>query len=106
MAGRGYARLTIGQAETRFMSSSISAEPDFLVERDGANVRIALRGAWTIAASRALEQAAESLGAAASGASQVAIDFAGVGRLDTAGAWLIDKARARMAAAGAATEYR
>jgi phospholipid/cholesterol/gamma-HCH transport system permease protein len=88
------------------MSSLISAEPDFSIERDGANIRIALRGAWTIAASRALEKAAEALGAAGAGAKQVAIDFAGVGRLDTAGAWLIDKARARMAAAGAATEYQ
>ena len=50
------------------MSSSISAGPDFSVERDGANVRIALRGAWTIAGSRALEKAAEALGAAGKGA--------------------------------------
>ena len=44
-------------------------------------------------------------GAAAQGRANVAIDFAGVARLDTAGAWLIDKARAQIAAAGAATEY-
>ncbi|WP_374545748.1 MlaE family ABC transporter permease [Rhodoblastus sp.] len=87
------------------MSSSTSAEPDFSVERDGANVRIALRGAWTIAGSRALEKAAAALGAAGRGAANVAIDFAGVARLDTAGAWLIDKARTQIAAAGAATEY-
>jgi phospholipid/cholesterol/gamma-HCH transport system permease protein len=88
------------------MSSSITAGPDFSVERDGANVRIVLRGAWTIAGSRALEKTAEALGAAGKGAASVAIDFAGVGRLDTAGAWLIDKARAQIAAAGAATEYQ
>ncbi len=35
----------------------------------------------------------------------MAIDFAGVVRLDTAGAWLIDKARAEMAAAGANAQY-
>jgi phospholipid/cholesterol/gamma-HCH transport system permease protein len=88
------------------MSSSTAAGPDFSVERDGANVLIALRGAWTIAGSRALEKAAQALGAAGGGAANVAFDFGGIGRLDTAGAWLIDKARAQLAAAGVATEYR
>jgi phospholipid/cholesterol/gamma-HCH transport system permease protein len=88
------------------MSSINIAEPNFSVERDGKNVRISLRGAWTISASRALEKAAEALSAAGHGASRVAIDFAGVGRLDTAGAWLIDKARHALAAGGAATEYQ
>jgi phospholipid/cholesterol/gamma-HCH transport system permease protein len=87
------------------MSSPTSAEPDFSVERDGANLRIALSGAWTITASRALEKAAEALGAAGRGAAHVAIDFTGVLRLDTAGAWLIDKARSQMAATGVAAEY-
>ncbi|MCI4680228.1 ABC transporter permease [Rhodoblastus acidophilus] len=87
------------------MPSSISAEPAFSVERDGETVRLVLRGAWTIAASRALEKTANALAAAGKGAARVAIDFAGVARLDTAGAWLIDKARAQMAAGGAATEY-
>ena len=87
------------------MSKSASAAPGFSVEKDGSNVRIALKGAWTIKASRALEQSAKALGAAAQGAGNVSIDFAGVDRLDTAGAWLIDKAKAKMAAAGAATEY-
>ncbi len=87
------------------MSKSVSAEPEFLVEGDAASLRIALRGAWTISASRALEKAARALVAAARGASRVTIDFAGVERVDTAGVWLIDKARAQMTEAGAATEY-
>ncbi len=87
------------------MSRSAFAAPGFSVEKYGPNIRIALRGAWTIAASRALEQSADALGRAAKGAENVAIDFAGVTRLDTAGAWLIDKARSKMAAAGAAAEY-
>src|SRR5208282_3021810 len=91
--------------ETREMSKPAFAAPGFSVEKDGANIRIALSGAWTIAASRALEQSAEALDQAAKGARHVAIDFAGVTRLDTAGAWLIDKARTKMAAAGAAAEY-
>jgi phospholipid/cholesterol/gamma-HCH transport system permease protein len=88
------------------MSKPVSTEPAFSVERDGASLRIALQGAWTITASRALEKSAKSLGEAARGATSVALDFSAVDRLDTAGVWLIDKARARMAAAGVATEYR
>jgi phospholipid/cholesterol/gamma-HCH transport system permease protein len=88
------------------MPSSTAAGPDFSVERDGVNVLIALSGAWTIAGSRALEKAATGLGAAGRGAAKVAIDFGGVGRLDTAGAWMIDKARAQLAATGIVTEYR
>ncbi len=88
------------------MSNSMPAEPAFSVERDGETLRLVLRGAWTISASRALESAAESLSAAGKGAARVAIDFAGVARLDTAGAWLIDKARTQIATAGAATEYQ
>ncbi len=88
------------------MSKPVSTEPAFSVERDGASLRIALQGAWTIAASRALEASAKSLGDAARGATSAALDFSGVERLDTAGVWLIDKARAQMNASGVATEYR
>jgi phospholipid/cholesterol/gamma-HCH transport system permease protein len=87
------------------MSKSASAAPGFSVEKDGSGVLIALKGAWTIKASRALEQSAKALGAAAEGAAKVSIDFTGVERLDTAGAWLIDKAKTKIAEAGAATEY-
>jgi phospholipid/cholesterol/gamma-HCH transport system permease protein len=87
------------------MSKPAVAEPGFSVEREGETLRIALRGAWTIKASAALESAATALAAGAKGARNVAIDFAGVVRLDTAGAWLIDKARAEMAAAGANAQY-
>ncbi len=87
------------------MSNAADAEPDFTVERDGETLRIALRGAWTIRASRALEHAAAALASAARGAKAVAIDFTGVARLDTAGAWMIDKARTEMQAAGASAAY-
>ena len=87
------------------MSKPAVAEPGFSVEREGETLRIALRGAWTIKASAALEIGRQGAGAGAQGARNVAIDFAGVVRLDTAGAWLIDKARAEMAAAGATAQY-
>ncbi len=86
--------------------NSHACEPAFSVERDGETLRLVLSGAWTISASRALESAADALGAAGRGAARVAIDFAGVARLDTAGAWLIDKARDADGGGGAATEYQ
>jgi phospholipid/cholesterol/gamma-HCH transport system permease protein len=91
------------------MSKVDTAAPGFSVEKDGANTRIALSGAWTIAASRVLERSAKALGetalADAKGGGKISIDFAGVTRLDTAGAWLIGKARARIAATGSEAEY-
>jgi len=87
------------------MSKPAEHLPDFSVESDGVSARVLLRGAWTISASQALESAAERLAAAAGGARRALIDVAGVSRLDTAGAWLIDKARARMAAAGVAADF-
>lgn len=88
------------------MSKSVAAEPDFSVEKEGSSVRLALRGAWTISASRALEKSAQAMVRATARASLVSIDFSGVERVDTAGVWLIDKARAQMNAAGARTEYQ
>ncbi len=79
--------------------------PEFSVETDGNEARVLLRGAWTISASRALEEAAQNLVGAAGSARSARIDFTGVSRLDTAGAWLIDKARQKMAAAGVAADF-
>jgi phospholipid/cholesterol/gamma-HCH transport system permease protein len=87
------------------MSKPAESLPDFSVETDGTSARVLLRGDWTISASRALEIAAERLAGAAGRAGSVRIDFSGVGRLDTAGAWLIDKARGRMTARGVAAEF-
>jgi phospholipid/cholesterol/gamma-HCH transport system permease protein len=106
LAWQGYSIIPVSKSGIAQMSKPVSTEPAFSVERDGASLLIALQGAWTIAASRALEKSAKSLGDAASGATSAALDFSGVERLDTAGVWLIDKARARMAASGVATEYR
>ncbi len=79
----------------------MSAEPQFSSERAGDAVRLALKGAWTIDAGRAVERAADGLVEAARGARLAVFDFSGVDRLDTAGAWLIDRARVSIEATGA-----
>lgn len=74
--------------------------PDFSAETAGGVTRLSLTGGWTIDASDTLEGAARSLAEASAGAPAVVIDLSGVERLDTAGAWLIDRARRAAEALG------
>src|SRR5215469_15893954 len=83
----------------------MSDAPSILSERNGESVRLALAGGWTVETSRAAERQAEDLVDAASGAKNATIDLAGIVHLDTAGAWLIDRAQAQLAAAGILTAY-
>jgi len=68
-------------------------------------VRLALAGGWTVETGRAAELRAEDLVGAASGAKRATIDLGGVEHLDTAGAWIIDRAQAQLTASGAAVVY-
>ena len=79
-------------------------EPSFTAERNGAGLRLSLAGSWTISASERIEASAEAVAGETAGARYIVFDLAHVERLDTAGAWLIDRARARAEAAGARTE--
>jgi phospholipid/cholesterol/gamma-HCH transport system permease protein len=60
--------------------------------------RLALAGAWTLAASRRLEQKAQEIVDLGRRADFVTIDLSGVSHLDTAGAWLINRSRQLLAA--------
>jgi phospholipid/cholesterol/gamma-HCH transport system permease protein len=68
-------------------------------------VRLRLAGDWTVNAGQSAEAEASALVAAAAGAASATIDLDGVEHLDTAGAWLIDRSRAEMAAAGMKVAY-
>jgi phospholipid/cholesterol/gamma-HCH transport system permease protein len=67
-------------------------------------VRLRLDGDWTIDASRGIESSAEALIASGAEGKRVVFDFSSVGRMDTAGAWLLDRARQTLAARGVATD--
>ena len=67
---------------------------------------LTLSGDWTVAHSAALEARADSLAEPAKPASEAILDLTAVGRMDTAGAWAIDRARAELAATGVAADYR
>jgi phospholipid/cholesterol/gamma-HCH transport system permease protein len=69
-------------------------------------VVLALGGTWTVAAGRDLEAAGALLIAPDNKSKRVILDLSGVQRMDTAGAWFIDRARVELTAAGAAITYR
>jgi phospholipid/cholesterol/gamma-HCH transport system permease protein len=73
------------------------------------SVVLALAGAWIVAAGRELEAAGASLIApakSAKDAKRMILDLSALQRMDTAGAWFIDRARVELAAAGATVSYR
>lgn len=74
------------------------------VSRHSANggLRVSLSGDWTLIASHLLEQRAQQIVAAGESEKFIAIDLAPMQRLDTAGAWLINRARRDLARAGVA----
>jgi len=78
----------------------VPQDPRFSSEPFGDTIRFSLFGDWTIGASRTIEAAAERLLAAALATRCAILDFGGIGRLDTAGAWLLDRTRQSLVAKG------
>jgi phospholipid/cholesterol/gamma-HCH transport system permease protein len=84
--------------------STDARAPAFSSERSGDVLRLSLGGDWTIEGSRAVETGAEQLVTAALEVKRAILDFGRVGRMDTAGAWLLDRARQTLAQRGVKTE--
>jgi phospholipid/cholesterol/gamma-HCH transport system permease protein len=94
--------------------SAVSARPERLVtttpsvarqdSQDG--VVLSLAGEWIVSAGPQLEAAGASLLSLAKDAKRVILDLAGLQRMDTAGAWFIDRAQDELAGAGATVSYR
>jgi phospholipid/cholesterol/gamma-HCH transport system permease protein len=74
--------------------------PGVASRRAGDTINIDLSGAWVLMASRELETKASEIVAAGLRASFAVINLAGVTRLDTAGAWVINSARHTLAHKG------
>lgn len=66
--------------------------------------RLALVGDWTLIAQRTLEAKAQQIVERGTQARALTLDLGGVTRLDTAGAWLINRARRQLGAAGVNVE--
>ncbi len=73
--------------------------PEFSSERLGDTVTLNLGGQWTVDAS-AIEARADALLLESDGARLVVFDLGRIARLDTAGAWLIDRARQTLVGKG------
>lgn len=79
--------------------------PNLSSERQGDRVILRLGGRWTVDAA-ALEARAETILTESAAAQQVIFDLSGISRLDTAGAWLIDRARQSLAAKGSTIMFQ
>jgi phospholipid/cholesterol/gamma-HCH transport system permease protein len=74
--------------------------PTFSSQRTGDAVRLSLAGHWTLDASASIEAGAKALLTEGGASRRAILDLGGVARLDTAGAWLIDKTRQQLGANG------
>ena len=74
--------------------------PTISSETSADGVRVALGGEWTLSSGSRLEREAEALIAAVGQTRRALIDISGLGRLDTAGAWIIDRSRHDLAEKG------
>ncbi len=73
---------------------------------DGDRLALAAAGAWTSANAGALERQIDTAARQHDAVRQVAIDMAGVERLDTFGAWLLEKLVRSFSSRGCATEVQ
>ena len=75
----------------------------FTSDLDGDCLVVAASGAWILASASELDEGLQGLDPA--GAHTARIDLGRIDRLDTLGAWVLHKARARLIAAGLETEF-
>ncbi len=84
----------------------MTTTPSVTRQEAQGGVVLALAGAWIVVAGRELEDAGAALITSAKDAKRVIFDLSALQRMDTAGAWFIDRARVELAAAGATVNYR
>ncbi len=80
----------------------MSQAPEFITKKTVDGATLTLVGDWTLEQGRRLEVQADALLVAASG--RTTIDMSRVRKMDTAGAWVIDRSRAGLSAAGTPSE--
>jgi phospholipid/cholesterol/gamma-HCH transport system permease protein len=83
----------------------VSAAPTINSRKTADGTILSLVGGWVIGAGAALETGADNMIAAVKDGRRVTIDLSAIEHLDTAGAWVIDRTRARFVAAGVAAGY-
>ncbi|MBI1867545.1 MAG: ABC transporter permease [Methylocystis sp.] len=81
-------------------TDQIENSPKVSYQRRGDTAQFALSGDWTLIASSLVEDQAAVIVSEGRGAARAVIDVHDVARLDTAGAWLINRSRDELAHAG------
>ncbi len=81
----------------------MATEPSFSSETSGDELHLKLAGRWTVDTPD-VERRANDVAAAGSAARHITLDIGGVEAMDTAGAWLIDRSRARLSRDGVETQ--
>ena len=84
----------------------MTAAPSVTHQDGGDGLVLSLSGDWSVAHSAALEEKAAAIEATAPKGSAAVLDLSGVDHMDTAGAWIIDRARADLDKSGVAASYR
>lgn len=79
--------------------------PAYALERSGSRATAVLTGEWTSAAAEAVEAAGLRLLAEARGVPELVLDMHGVDRLDTLGAWVLDRTRHDLGTAGTRADF-
>jgi len=81
--------------------------PSFAVDWQGEDALIVrLTGAWTAAGGRLVEEEAGTIAREALGARRVVVELGGIERLDTLGAWVLERMRHTLDDRGVATDLR
>ena len=83
----------------------MDSTPAFSIQRSGNDARLVLSGMWTAAHAEAVEEQGDRLLTETGKAGIVTFDTSGVVRLDTLGAWVLDRACAQMRTAGAKADF-
>jgi phospholipid/cholesterol/gamma-HCH transport system permease protein len=78
----------------------MAPSPAGRIEGDGETLRVSLSGDWISSAGGVLERTADDIGERCGTAGRVVFDLRHLDRLDTMGAWLLNRLRARLEAAG------
>jgi phospholipid/cholesterol/gamma-HCH transport system permease protein len=83
----------------------MSSVPAYAIDRSGSRATAVLTGDWTSTAAEAVENAGLRLAKEAGNAGAILFDLSGVDRLDTLGAWVLDRTRHELTEAGVTADY-
>ncbi|HYF55792.1 MAG TPA: ABC transporter permease, partial [Salinarimonas sp.] len=87
------------------MPSTLTHEPHAVLDRDGTGARVLLSGRWTADQAPGVEARVAEVAGAVADERRVLLDLAGVERLDTLGAWVLDRTRHELGTRGLSADF-